>query len=255
MSIDIKTYLSKNHQESMPAWLAGFQKGDSFDREAFFASRIVFYPGYGDDGQPVRLFGAAGAAHVFVMADYGVERSRLLEKLDSEDESFKGYDLLDLLDMKERDLVPAGWRPTLSIETRRQPQTTMWSGSPYGFVAIFVRQEAFDPSHGPDRFSVLFLGADGIATYDALFCQHGRRIEPFGMILQDHGFGGNYSSFGAGGLLHQIAERANVFPRFILVNERNTRLWRGYGRIEDVHADPGGDYGTPRRLYMRDADA
>lgn len=254
MPVHIKSYLEESHQEPMPEWLAGYQKGDSFDRSAFFASRIVFYPGYGDDGQPVRLFGAAGAAHVFVMADYGVERNELLEKLGSEDEGFSGYDLLALLDLSERDLVPNGWTPTLPREMIRNPKTSMDSGSPYGLVAIFERRDEFDSTHGPSRFSILFLGADGIAAYDALFCQPGMRVSPFAAVLQDHGFGGNYSRFGQGGLLHRIADAAKVYPRFILANERKTRLWPGYSRVEGVHADPGGVYGTPRSLFLRDAE-
>lgn len=255
MPIDIKTYLSENHRESMPDWLAGFQEGDPFDRDAFFASRIVFYPGYGDDGQPVRLFGAAGSAHTFVLADYGVERNELIERLHSEDQGFRGYALLRLIDLNQHDLVPAGWRPTLPPEALRKPRQSMLSGSPYGFVGIFVRQEGFGPSHGPARLAMLFLGADGIATYDALFCQRGQRVEPFGMVLQDHGFGGNYNRFGSGGLMHQIAQLANVFPRFILINVQQTGLWPGYCQVENVHADPGGVYGTPRSLCFRDADS
>lgn len=41
----------ENEPEQLPEWLAG-NKPPQFDRKQFFASRTVYYPGCGDDGQP-----------------------------------------------------------------------------------------------------------------------------------------------------------------------------------------------------------
>ncbi len=49
--------------EEIPAWLGQFRKGDTFPRQQFFASRVVYYPGAGNDGRPVRVFGSTHAAH------------------------------------------------------------------------------------------------------------------------------------------------------------------------------------------------
>ena len=104
--------------------------------------------------------------------------------------------------------------------------------APYGFIEIFGRTRDYDDSHGAARFAVLFLAADGHATYDALFCQGNGLAPPQYMVLQDHGFGGNYSPFGARGLTHRIAKACGAFPEFMLKAE-STEIWRGYDRCTD----------------------
>ena len=49
--------------------------------------------------------------------------------------------------------------------------TARSAADPWGMLAILQRDEEFDDQHGPQRIAILFLGADGVATYDALFCQ------------------------------------------------------------------------------------
>lgn len=69
------------------------------------------------------------------------------------------------------------------------------------------------------------------------------------MLLQDHGVGGNYNLFGADSLLETIANRCQVFPRWMFVAER-TKPWQGYYRIEDVDPDKGGQQQHKRFLYQ-----
>jgi len=64
----IYEYLRKM-PEPMPCWLRDFSAGQAFNRDAFFASRVVYYPGSGADGHPVKLFGSTGRAHSFVYVD------------------------------------------------------------------------------------------------------------------------------------------------------------------------------------------
>ena len=60
--------------ESPPQWLQ--QPSPTFDRASFFGSRTVFYPGSGDDGQPVKVCARAHAAHAFIYVDYGVSQKK-----------------------------------------------------------------------------------------------------------------------------------------------------------------------------------
>ena len=55
--------------EPLPDWLRAGPA--SFDRNEFFGSRTVYYPGSGGDGQPVRLCALSHAAHAFVYVDHG----------------------------------------------------------------------------------------------------------------------------------------------------------------------------------------
>ena len=82
--------------EDTPIWLDQFGEEDSFSAQQFFASRVVFYPGSGTDGHPVKLFGSTHSAHCFVYADYGVSRPVLEEELGHPTHHFQGYHSLRL---------------------------------------------------------------------------------------------------------------------------------------------------------------
>jgi hypothetical protein len=242
--------LSKS-PERLPDWLANYKPGDKPPRrEILFSSRIVFYPGAGFDGHPVKLFASAHAAHVFVYVDYGITKDEILSQLDENHPGhFRGYKVVGILDLAEDDLTPHGWRAR--VHPDRAGHQTFASKPPFGFLAIFERDESYGDSHGPQRFALLFLGADGIATYDALFCQPDSVSPPYGVLLQDHGFGGNYDRFGRGGLLEELATKTRVFPEWLLVGE-GTEAWDGYVKVLGTsHSRGGACTNTKRFLYRR----
>ncbi len=241
----MRNYL-RSMRENQPDWLTAFHSGDAFPRDEFFASRIVFYPGSGKDGHPVQLFGSTHSVHCFVYADYGVPRESLENAL--QDHGFRGYTTLARIELSEHSLTPNGWASHASDTVRRTAQGN-GSIAPFGFFEVLERVHGLEDSHGADRLAVLFLGADGIATYDALFCQNAA-IRPFAVVLQDHGFGGNYDRFGQGGQMEDIANRCNVRPDFLLVAE-NTQPWTGYQAIQNLEGEPGGEHNTIRHLYER----
>lgn len=249
--ISLYTHLS-NFSEIMPEWLLKFESGSSFPREEFLGSRIVFYPGSGTDGHAVKVFGSTHSAHCFVYADYAVGRHDLERVLDDQAKNFKGYQTFCRLKLNVEDLVPEGWTPHIKTQElpRMAHQISREKSNSYGFLEILERTEDFDQNHGPERLAVIFLGADGIAAYDALFCQTNSFIPPYSLILQDHGFGGNYDRFGKGGLLEKVAMRTNVYPEWILCAD-NTRPWSDYSPVPGVVGDPGGNHNNLRRLYGR----
>lgn len=55
------------------------------------------------------------------------------------------------------------------------------------------------------------------------------------MLVQDHGYGGNWTSFGSGGALHQLAVRYDALPKWILFGLRygGTIPWPGYRTRSD----------------------
>ena len=76
--------------EPLPGWLDG-DSPPRFDCETFFASRTVYYPGSGDEGQPVELCALSHAAHSFIYVDQAVDRDTLLERLNGREQGFRGY--------------------------------------------------------------------------------------------------------------------------------------------------------------------
>lgn len=236
------------HPEPLPPWLQAFDRSGPFRREAFFDSRVVYYPGSGTDGHPVALFGSTHSAHCFVYVDYGLEQTAIVRELAHPSRRFQGYHTFARIHLTESDLSQSLWHPTL--EPKDQRKCERGEVTPFAFLEILERDADRGDSHGPSRLAILFLGADGIATYDALFCQENGTPPPFAVVLQDHGFGGNYDRFGQGGLLERIAIRSRTFPEWLLVAQ-NTRPWTGFLRIRNMDGHPGGMHRCLRFLFQQ----
>lgn len=213
----------------------------------FFASRVVFYPGSGTDGQPVQFFGSRHAAHCFVYADYGITRDHVIRELGEAGHPFAGYVSAGHRELLANDLTPNGWVP--HIKPRAAAQGPTAPVRPYAFVEILERRPGFDDAHGPQRLAILFLCADGVAAYDALFCQV-NATAPYAVVLQDHGFGGNWTRFGQGGALEELATNTGRLPQFLLV-AANTDVWDGYSAIDGATLGGGGMHGYERQLWKR----
>lgn len=239
-------------REQMPAWLQQFQAGQAFSRQQFFASRVVYYPGCGTDGHPVKVFGSTRSAHCFVYTDYGLSRADVESELDRSAGRFRGYHTLARVDLSKRDLSPHGWTPHLKPAEVWREQYQFARAQPFGFLEVLERDRELDDGHGADRLAILFLGADGINTYDALFCQQDSVSPPFAVVVQDHGSGGNYDRFGRGGLLERVARRCKVSPQWLLVAEY-TDPWPGFVRVPGVDGDCGGMHATLRFLHERES--
>ncbi|HHQ40677.1 MAG TPA: hypothetical protein ENK20_00085, partial [Chromatiales bacterium] len=158
--------------------------------ERFFASRTVFYPGSGLDGHSVELFGSAHACHCFVQVDYSVTRERLHEELQSP--GFRGYRVAAVVGLSAGDLVPGGWTPHLLPDEHREVDYRHTDpGKAFADLVLLERLAGYGDDHGARRLAVLFLYADAVAAYDALYCQAARGGRPpFAILLQDHGLDG-----------------------------------------------------------------
>jgi len=243
-------YLS-GQRESCPEWL----RADpcAFDRSDFFGSRTIFYPGSGDDGQPVKLCARAHAAHAFVYVDTAYDRDWVGNCLNGPEVGFRGYAPEREESVREADVRPGGWTPTCPSLTQNE---RFRFADPFAWFVVFRRLdgEGYGDTHGPERLAGLFVGADGFAAYDALYCQGDGTPAPFLVTVQDHGLGGNWNryGFGRGGILERMALQRSVLPECLLIAD-NSKPWEGY-RDTGVAAEPGGCHGHPRRLFIRDAD-
>lgn len=164
---------------------------------------------------------------------------------------------MDIVDLSPSDIVPVAWHPHLTDAgyrdkfQRRQSWVQDWMKnqgvSPYGALVVFPRRWEFDDRHGPARLALLQLGADGIATYDALFCRHGQR-PPWAVVVQEHGFGGNWDSFGRDSLMHAIAQRAGRLPEWVLLGHPTEAL-DGFAPVRRCCSSIGGMHHGERQLF------
>jgi len=238
-----------NEKEEMPKWLKTFNKGDKIDAEkAIYDSRLVFYPGSYVDGQGVRTFNKCQYSHVFLYVDYLPSKNETYKSL-TQDGAFKGYKLLDIQEIREKDFHIGSWAPHVHpTDEEMEFQKRFAKNKPYCFAAIYERKDEYGEDFGSKRFCLIYLYADGIATYDALFAN--KHHAPTAFILQEHGFGGNYNRFGKGGYLHQIAVMTNTFPKYIMCVD-DYPMWDGYHRIDGLEPEIGGMHRNLRYLYKQ----
>lgn len=242
----------REDSEPEPAWLFSYHLG-TFPREEFFGSRTVYYPGSGEDGHPLKLFGGTHSAHCFVFADYGQSKAYVEDQLSDAGHPGhpKGYRPREVLTLKESDLRPNGWVPHLDFAKHglvlNSFATTRPPGGPFCLFAVLERKPAFGADHGPLRIAILALGADGIAAFDALWAQSDSGPPPYAIVLQDHGFGGNWTRFG--GASSPLWRLARVHPPSWLLVAQNTKPWPGYTCVSSL--DPGGMHAHPRALFKR----
>ena len=220
--------------------------------DAFWQSRIVYYPGFGSDGHPVRFFNTHHLANCFVYADYRMEEEQVCREMDDLGQGcnsdFRSYHSVERIRISAADLTPFGWRPHVPAPSSDWAKPRI---RPYAFLERFERKAGLSDRQGAPSLSILFLGADGHASYDALFCQEDVQRTPYAVVLQDHGFGGNYDRFGRGGLMERIAITTGVFPEYLLVAE-NTSPWDGYVKVPGIDGSRGGMHHRMRHLYQRD---
>ena len=209
----------------------------------------MVYPGSGNDGDAVRLFGKAKAAHCFLHIDHGMEEATIRTLLADPEEGFRGYRPMLFRAVAERELAPHGWQPHAAAH--EVPDAAPHRVKPYALFVVLERLHGFGEDHGGLRLAILFLAGDAHFSFDALFCQGDATRAPYAMLLQEHQAWGNNTQFGGGRLLNRIARRTSVFPDWLLVSH-GTLPWPEYHLVEQVSGHVGGQYRVARCLYKRD---
>jgi len=96
------------------------------------------------------------------------------------------------------ELTPNGWGQPLLSETEAE-QANRYADHrariPFCEWAIFEREHSAPSSFGPERFSLLYLNADGAAAYEALYVGNNLHAGACAVIQPGHGFGRNWTDF------------------------------------------------------------
>ena len=221
-------------REPLPDWLARYEPGmiDAPTHgarviDAFLQGRIAFYPGSGVvDGELFETFTAAHAAHGVLHADLRHPASRVSEILGRRFRPYvhvAGYHPLDVR-VWDAPTTQAMLRLTPDHPFDQDPnlQGACW--------AILERDPDRSEAHGPCRLAFLHVHCEAVWLFWNLWVR-GRRTAPFALLLQDHGWGGNWTRFGRDGALHQAAVTSGSLPKWLLsVPEL---AWPGYRRLTD----------------------
>ena len=164
----------------------------------------LVYPGSGNDSSPIRQTNGVFSSFIFV--DYGTTKADVLAELTRQRKTGTGFahhDLVSLVQFDPRPLM-AGADPAFIHQAGNIHQTQV----PFGIWAVY--ESNLPDSH--ERFSFLFLGVEAIQALAALFPNEA----PHGLVVQEHGFGGNcWPSFSAPIL--KLAEHWSNFPEVLIL--------------------------------------
>jgi hypothetical protein len=157
----------------------------------------LFYPASGTDGSPIRHWPLGICS--FVYADWSVDSTKLEVAVTQRTPS--GYRVLGMRELGAADLTPKGWKPKppATVEAGSylalQRMAGATSANAFGRWHVFEREANRDDKHGPARFSLLFLRAEGVAAYQALYESNGLRPEALAVLRPGTSFGGNFGGF------------------------------------------------------------
>lgn len=251
-------------REPLPAWLEAFPPfgGDlGAAAVAFLDSRIAFYPGAGVvDGDLLEVFAASHSVHCILHADLMHPAS-----------------LVD-------DILRRRFRPSVHIAHYSVVESAVWDAEftsnilglsqrhPYdqdvglqgAYFCVLEREPHLTDEHGPKRIAFLHLQCEAVWLFWSIWVKD-RRLAPFGILLQDHGHGGNWTTFGPGGALHHIAVQSGRLPKWLLADPKQA-VWPHYQRCSDPTQDRSfrlptelghGDMGSVRSrvLFARDDES
>lgn len=249
--IDMVLYLSK-YREEIPAWLKNYPHSEKITFKDIMSSRVAYYPGSGHDGMLMKVGNMSHSVHSFLYVDYGLSKSGLEDHI-AQENSIRGYHPIGKIEWQESDLMPNGqYQYPVDIIAQLRHRDPYWfvdkNEKPYCFSVIMERDKDRYDTWGAERFVVTFLFADGIATYYQLFVKE-YSMAPWLFLLQDHGFGGNYDCYGAGGILDQIIHNSHCYPTFVICGDGGPGIWNGYEQVADVSPEYGGMHYQRRKLF------
>jgi len=208
-----------------PAWLSNITQENiaSFPPINELLVDSLYYPSSAFDGDPVAYLSAN--IYSFIYVDYGFTVDDLEDNLNNE--GFLGYHIIQTVDVTEAELVPNGWTPILPTAQDGEPNKfENWIKAPFAKWLVFQRNAGLDDHHGAERFSLLYLCAEAISAFQALYLSNHCSPLAVAVIQPGHGFGCNWTNF---------TDPNQIFARTVLGNPSGKPkylLYGGYGDIE-----------------------
>lgn len=154
-----------------------------------------YYPSCGFDGGIVKDCNTLGrdfGINSFIYCDYATGEKAFRK----EQNTFLGYHILGSRSVTHLELIPNGWQPQFppkfNLEEYQRYRDT-WK--PFINWVVYERDDNRDDNHGQKRFSLLYLGGEGIATYQALYWSNRTSPKAFAIIQSGEGFGFNWTDF------------------------------------------------------------
>ncbi|MCQ2792027.1 MAG: hypothetical protein MJ208_00725 [Bacilli bacterium] len=217
--VKIEEYLSK-YKEKTPTWLDKYNPGNKIDFNQMIRSKGLYYPGAGFDGTPIKILNTAGYCHFYIYVDNGVDLEDLKKEL-SKKEAFKGYKLLDKINITKE----------FNFNTKLKAE--------FALLAIYEKL-AGNNIQGEKRFSLLYIKDDGWNVYRHLYSDD---YSP--SIILAENYMGVDAQFGKGSPLEKLVLTHSAHIPFLITNGDP---WTDYKKVA-VQGFTYGDGGIKRFLF------
>jgi hypothetical protein len=195
-----------------------------------FGHRFLYYPGSGTDIAPLSLFTKSHFVSTVVYCDYTITRRQLRQFLTSLD----GWTTQTKRSFTPKDFGLSSWADFWP--EHQAGQQFAQPKNAFAHFAILLDRST------RRKVNFLFLATEGTTTLARLLALG---FHPAVVVVQDHGFGCNWTQFGGRSSLFESF--GNNLPRLIYVGE-NTKAWPDYKRVSD-YGPPEGSGPHPRALF------
>lgn len=218
----------------MPEWLS--KNTFEFNIKSILNDSL-YYPSAYFDGVPVKYL--MGNIFSFIYVDYGVSKEQFLTEINNN--GFNGYKIIHSQSIDQKELTPNGWSAYLPPDHNENHSPQQYNGDwikdPFCEWIIFEREDEKDDSHNPKRFSLLYLCADGAATYQAIYLSNDCKPKIIAIIRPGTGFGCNWTDFTDRKKIfaRSVFSNTNLLPNYIISNlSCDAFNWAEYKEIDKI---------------------
>ena len=203
-----------------------------------------YYPSCGFDGGIVKDCNTKARdfnIQSFIYSDYATGQEAF-EKMQN---TFVGYQILGSRNVTQAELTPSGWQPHLPPNFNKNEYLQYkeeWK-KPFANWTVYERNEDKTELHGPKRFSVLYIGGEGVATFQALYWTHKISPKAIAIIQPGTAFGLNWTNFTKkdGHLAWAVNNNPAGLPNYIyyggytwIGNFNSDFDWENYNQIRKI---------------------
>ena len=188
----------------------------------------LFYPACDNDGGVVKDCNTINrelGIENFIYCDYAFGEEKLNDAMDS----FNGYNVFAKRSLRSSDLTPNGWASQLPPGLTRENYNAYRDAykTPFAKWIVYERMEGKGEDYGPKRFSLIYIGGEGVATYQAIYWSNNACPNALAIIQPGHAFGLNWTNF----------TEPNGFLNWIVANNPNKKMpkqiyFGGYGSYD-----------------------
>jgi len=205
----------------------------------------LYYPACDTDGGVVKdcntLNKALGIEN-FIYCDYTSGEERFNETINS----FRGYKAIAVRNLRPNDITPNGWSPIMPPGTNKEEYLKYKDSykKPFAKWVVYQKESQMDEDFGPNRFSLVYIGGEGIATYQAVYWSNNAYPIALAIIQPGTGYGLNWSDF----------TQPNTHLHWIVTNNPNKQIpkqiyfggigsndnyddlnWNGYEKVRGIN--------------------